>query len=94
MKITLFDRHAEHVDATVPLCPHGEAHRLNVGDTFVVTASMDAPGWLWTSRTIEAKAEVEIRVVGKTEIEIVLNLPDYLAAKASYQDDAPASRPS
>lgn len=83
MKVELFDRHAENVDETIPLCAHDE-YSLLWGDTFRTIVSMDMPGWLITSKIIKAEAEVEIHFISKKHVKVIVNHADYLAAKAAF----------
>lgn len=81
MKIELADRHAEHVDESLPLCDHRTFHGVRWGDTFTCEASFESPGWLVTSKLMEVKAEVEVHLVSENFIRIIVNHADYLAAK-------------
>ena len=41
MKVEIFDRHAEHVDESIPLCVHESWDWLDWGDTVRVIAEME-----------------------------------------------------
>ncbi len=82
MKIEVVDRHAEHVDETIPLCAH-DVLDVGVGDHALINVSMETAAWLWTSKLIEAKCQVEVEVVGRNKIRVIVNQPDYLTAKAN-----------
>ncbi len=80
MKIELFDRHAENVDESIPLCDH-HSYLVNWGDTFTTHVNMESAGWLITSKLIKAEAEVEIHLISKKHIKVIINHADYLEAK-------------
>jgi hypothetical protein len=80
LKVELFDRHAEHVDESVPLCEHRLSDDIEWGDTVKVYADMELPGWLVTSKLVKAEAQVEVHLVSKKLIRIIINHADYLAA--------------
>ena len=82
MKVELFDRHAEHVDESVPLCDHNNLPPVWWGDTVRLNVGMEMPGWLVTSKLVKAEAEVEIHFVSKKLVRIIINHADYLAARA------------
>ena len=84
MKVEIFDRHAEHVDESVPLCDHDVLDTL-WGDTVHLKASMEMPGWLVTSKIVKAEATVEIHLVSKKLIRVIVNHADYLAARAALE---------
>jgi hypothetical protein len=80
MKIELFDRHAEHLDESVPLCFH-DVYSLDWGDTFRTEVNMEVPGWIVTSKLMKAEAEVEIHFISKRHIKVIINHADYLTTK-------------
>jgi hypothetical protein len=81
VRVEVFDRHAEHVDESVPLCTHQSWDTIEWGDVVRLTAKMEMPGWLVTSRLVDAEAEVEIHLVSKKLMRVIINHADYLAAK-------------
>src|SRR5215204_2938525 len=87
MKIELFDRHAENVDESIPLCSHDVFEGLEWGDTFNTTVEMELPGWLVTSKLVKAEAEVEIHLISKKHIRVIINHADYLTAKAAIESE-------
>jgi hypothetical protein len=85
MKVEIFDRHAEHVDESIPLCDHEVFNHIYWGDTVKVSTSMELSEWIVSSRIIKAKAEVEIHLVSKDYIRIIVNHGDYLAVKKAQE---------
>lgn len=80
MRVELFDRHAENVDESIPLCFH-EIFDIDWDDTVRVFANMEMPGWLVTSRLVRAEAEIEIHFISRELVHVIVNHADYLAAK-------------
>ena len=80
MTIDFYDRHAEHIDPDIPLCDH-RSYVLNVGDSFNGMVEMDIQGSLVSSGIIHAEAEFVIEFVEPNRIKVVVNMPDYLAAR-------------
>ena len=85
MKVEMFDRHAEHVDETVPLCTHEVSDYFGPGDLYRLHVEMEMPGWLPTSKLVTAEAEVEIHFVSKKLLRVIVNHADYLAAKRALE---------
>jgi flagellar basal body P-ring protein FlgI len=67
LKIRFRDRHAEHVDESIPLCDHND-HTIFTGDKFV--------GMLRHGGIVIAEVELVIEANG--EVEFTLNHTDYL----------------
>lgn len=88
VRVELFDRHAEHVDENIPLCVHDSWDWVEYGDTVKVEADMTMPGWLVTSKLVEAKAEIEIHFISKRLVHVIVNHGDYLAAKREHESNS------
>ena len=84
MKIELFDRHAENVDESIPLCDH-HGSQVKWGDTFTTHVHLEMPGWFITSQLIKAEATIEIHLISTDHIKIIVNHADYLAAKQALE---------
>lgn len=80
LKIDLYDRHAEHIDPNVPLCNH-RTYVLRLGDFFHGIAEMDISASLHSSGIIDGKAEFSIEFVDPDRIRVVIDMPDYIAAR-------------
>jgi hypothetical protein len=80
LHIDFYDRHAEHIDPNIPLCNH-KSYILYLGETFRGTAEMSITETFVSSGIIKANSEFEIKFVKPNRIQVVVNMPDYLAAK-------------
>lgn len=88
MTVDFYDRHAEHIDPDLPLCDH-RSYKLEIGDTLNGIVEMDIQASLVLTGVIEAKAEFSIELVEPNRIRVVVNMPDYLAARRVALDKRP-----
>lgn len=80
LKVDFYDRHAEHIDPNKPLCNH-RTYVLHLGDFFNGIVEMDVSASLVESGILDAKAEFSIEFVDPDRIKVVVNMPDYIAAR-------------
>ena len=90
LRVEFYDRHAEHaLDPELPLCDH-QNFALNVGDTFTGRVMLDVDEILLRARIIDPVLEVELLYLEEGKIRVVINMPDYLTAKARLAELPPS----